>query len=123
MGYSSLHIGYRCYHPSTRRVYISRHVFDENTLPYVSPNQSQTNIDVSPHLASFVESYSKLQTHDADLGEVQAAGTHINGDNTAPTPIIDDDEISVVHSNAGLDVDQQVECDAADFESARDVEE
>ena len=47
------------------RVYIFRHVvFDENTLPYVSPKKYQTNIDVSPHLATFVESFSKLQTPD-----------------------------------------------------------
>ena len=65
IGYNSLHKGYRCYHHFTRRVYISRHVvFNENTLPYVSPKQYQTNIDVSPHLATFVESFSKLQTPD-----------------------------------------------------------
>ena len=55
IGYNSLHKGYRCYHPFTRRVYISRHVvFDENTLPSVSPKKYQTNIDVSPHLSTFV---------------------------------------------------------------------
>ena len=46
---------------ASRRVYISRHVvFDENTLHYVSRKQSQTNIDVSAHLATFVESFSRL---------------------------------------------------------------
>ena len=55
IGYNSLHKGYRCYHSFTRRAYISRHVvLDENKLPYVSSNQSQTKIDVSPHLATFV---------------------------------------------------------------------
>ena len=93
IGYRSLHKKYRCYHPSTRRVYISKHVvFDENTLPYVFLNQSQTNIDVSPHLATFVESFSKIQAHDADSREVHAASTHINGDNATSTPIIVDDE-------------------------------
>ena len=44
-----------------RRVYIFRHVvFDENTLPYVCAKEYQTNIDVSPHLATFVKSFSKL---------------------------------------------------------------
>ena len=36
----------------------------KNTLPCVSLKQSQTNIYVSPHLATFVESFSKLPTHD-----------------------------------------------------------
>ena len=56
---------------STRRVYILRHlVFDENTLPYVSPKQSQTNIDVPPHIATFVESFSILHAHDrSDKGK------------------------------------------------------
>ena len=100
-----------------KEVYISRHaVFDKNTLPYVSPNQSQTNIDISPHLTTFVESFSKLLTHDANSGEVQAASTQINGDNTAPTPIIVDDKSYVDHSTAGLDVKEQVECDAVNFQ-------
>ena len=35
IGYSSLHKGYRCLHPSTKRVYISHHViFNENCFPY-----------------------------------------------------------------------------------------
>ena len=41
---------------ASRRVYLSRHVvFDEKTLPFVSPKKYQTNDDVSPHLATFVE--------------------------------------------------------------------
>ena len=46
-------------------IHVSKHVvFDENTLSYVSSKQSKTNIDVSSHLATFVESFSKLQAHD-----------------------------------------------------------
>lgn len=42
IGYNLLHKGYWCYHPESRRVYISRHViFDESILPYSgsSPNE------------------------------------------------------------------------------------
>ena len=34
IGYSPQHEGYRCLDPITRRVYISRHVFDEEFFPY-----------------------------------------------------------------------------------------
>lgn len=35
IGYSSQHKGYRCLHPSTRRVYISRHVLlNESKFPF-----------------------------------------------------------------------------------------
>ncbi|KAH0728435.1 hypothetical protein KY284_004300 [Solanum tuberosum] len=134
IGYNSLHKGYSCYHPPTMRVYISRHVmFDENTLPYVSPNQSQTNIYVSAHLATFVESFSKLQAHDnSDSGEVHASSTHVNGDNVVTTHIPVDDESTIDLSGAESDAEKQVECNdpyssikalAVDFGSASGNEE
>lgn len=37
VGYSSLHKGFRCYRPLSRKVYISRHVvFDETDIPYTN---------------------------------------------------------------------------------------
>lgn len=37
IGYSLLHKGFRCYHPQSRKVFISQHViFDELKLPYKS---------------------------------------------------------------------------------------
>ena len=74
------------------RVYIFSHVvFDENTLPYVSPKQYQTNINVSSHLAIFVESFSKLQTPDNyDSGEVQVASPPITIDNDATPHVLID---------------------------------
>ena len=76
------------------RVYISIHVvFDENTLPYVSLKQSQTNIDVSPHLATFVESFFKLLAHDNfDSKEVHVSRPHINSDNVSTPHVLIDDE-------------------------------
>ncbi|KAH0734949.1 hypothetical protein KY285_010656 [Solanum tuberosum] len=115
IGYDSLHKVYRCYHPSRRRAYISRHVvFNENTLPYVSPNQSHTNIDVSTHLATFVESFSKLQAYD-NSGEVQADSTQVTGDNaTIKTPILLNDESTIDLSSAGSDDDHEKQVDSDD---------
>ena len=102
IGYNSLHKGYRCYHSFTRRVYISRHdVLDENTLPDVSSNKPQTNIDVSSHLATFVESFSKLQAHDNyDSREVQTASPHITSDNAAKSYVLIDDKTIIDISGA-----------------------
>ena len=67
-------------------------MFDENTLPSVSPKQYQTNIDVSPHFATFVESFSKLQTpNNYDSGEVQVASPPITSDNDATPHVLIDD--------------------------------
>ena len=79
---------------SPRRFYISTHVvFDENTLPYLSPKEYQTNIDVSPYLGTFVESFSEFQAHDnSNSGEVQVSTTHINIDNAATSDIHLDDK-------------------------------
>ena len=76
------------------RVYILRHVvFHKNTLPYVSLKQSQTNINFSPHLSTFVESFSKLLAHDNFYSkEVHVASPHINSDNVATLHVLIDDE-------------------------------
>ena len=108
IGYNSLHKGYRCYHSFTRRVYISRHdVLDENTLPDVSSNKPQTNIDVSSHLATFVESFSKLQTPDnCDSGEVHVASPPITCDNAATPHVLIDDKGIIDLSSTVSDVEE-----------------
>ena len=116
------------------RVYISRHVvFNENTLPYVSPKQYQTNIYVSPHVATFVESFSKLQTPDNyDSGEIQVARPPITIENGATPHVLIDDKIIIDLSRTISDVEEQVEFDdpyiiiqtpAANFEYANSIEE
>lgn len=38
IGYSPIHKGFKCYHPPSRKVFISRHlVFNETNFPYVDP--------------------------------------------------------------------------------------
>lgn len=50
VGYSTEHRGYRCCHPPTRKIFISRHViFDESVLPYKNP--------------SFLDCYQKENEH------------------------------------------------------------
>uniref|UniRef100_A0A2N9HMZ2 Integrase catalytic domain-containing protein n=1 Tax=Fagus sylvatica TaxID=28930 RepID=A0A2N9HMZ2_FAGSY len=59
IGYSPLHKGYRCLHPPTKRVYLSRHVvFDEGILPYTDPRAlfSSTSTDGS------ISTYAKCVT-------------------------------------------------------------
>ncbi|KAH0641901.1 hypothetical protein KY290_035198 [Solanum tuberosum] len=114
IGYNNLHKGCRCYHPSIRRVYISIDVvFDENTLPYVSSSHSQTNIGVSPHLDSFVESFYKLLAlENHNLGEVQVDSTQVTGENaTTTTPILIDDECAINPSGDPDDHEEQIESD------------
>ena len=68
-------------------------MFDENTLSYVSSKQSKTNIDVSPHLATFVESFSKLLAHDNfDSKEVHVPSPHISIHNVAIPHVLINEE-------------------------------
>ncbi|OIT03203.1 hypothetical protein A4A49_57448, partial [Nicotiana attenuata] len=54
IGYSLLHKGYRCYHPQSKRVLLSRHViFDELHLPYVSPSVDLPAESQNPHFSTF----------------------------------------------------------------------
>ncbi|KAM0038591.1 putative RNA-directed DNA polymerase [Helianthus debilis subsp. tardiflorus] len=56
LGYNTTHHGYRCFDPTTERIYIARHVrFQENTFPFganptdSSPTPSQAN----PYVSSY----------------------------------------------------------------------
>ena len=99
----------------------------------MSPKQYQTNINVSSHLAIFVESFSKLQTPDNyDSGEVQVASPPITCDNAATPHVLIDEKSIMDLSSTVSDVEEQVEFDdpyinietpAANFEYASSSEE
>ncbi|KAJ0467191.1 putative RNA-directed DNA polymerase [Helianthus annuus] len=55
LGYSPFHHGYRCFDPSTERIYIARHVrFNEHIFPYQPPsNPSPSPEPSSPYISIF----------------------------------------------------------------------
>lgn len=66
IGYSNLHKGYRCFHPVSWRVFISRNVvFDELTLPYVKSQEKHQDVASSIHLAIFHEFFTTSSDYDA----------------------------------------------------------
>lgn len=64
VGYSHLHKGFRCYHPPTKKIHISRYVVvDENVLPYTNPSSS-FNI---PHRVTALSQHMKIFSIDSIL--------------------------------------------------------
>ncbi|RVX11445.1 Retrovirus-related Pol polyprotein from transposon TNT 1-94 [Vitis vinifera] len=67
IGYSSLHKGYRCLHPSTKRVYISRHViFNENCFPYDNSLVKENHLQIPIEMVSFSTSDASCETSKID---------------------------------------------------------
>jgi hypothetical protein len=57
VGYSDQHKGYKCFHPTSKNFFVSRHVvFSESILPY-KQNNITTNIDHSNHVLSIFDSW------------------------------------------------------------------
>ncbi|OIT28917.1 hypothetical protein A4A49_65065, partial [Nicotiana attenuata] len=83
ISYSSLHKGYKCYHPTTRKVFVSRHVvFDELALPYVQENKTDSAPNDFSHMAAFFEFFSESQTKsgssDSTAARVVLGADHVD---------------------------------------------
>ena len=57
VGYSDIHKGYKCFHPSSKKFFISRHVvFDESFFPYKT-NRHHTISSPTQHVVSIFDSW------------------------------------------------------------------
>ena len=67
LGYSEKHKGYRCLHPPSARVYISRHVlFNEAKFPYLEEYQSFLPPEVTPLLKAWKSKFLTTQVTEAE---------------------------------------------------------
>jgi hypothetical protein len=89
LGYSPTHKGYRCLHPPSKRVYLSRHVvFDETIFPYANPKLLYSPSSCSGTLSAFSEfSNNFLQHHTCDTSQSpRVQSTPSLGVDTCSTP-------------------------------------
>ncbi|GKU93013.1 hypothetical protein SLEP1_g6653 [Rubroshorea leprosula] len=132
IGYSPIHKGYKCLHPPTQRVYISRHVvFDENFLPYFNLSCLSSNVSTGGELCKYPDcddwtrAPSNLQPSRKvdELTSAPASEQHINEDNTVVSTntrviTINEDnswaEHNDMHSRQGMPVAIQIQ---EEFES------
>ncbi|GLT46299.1 hypothetical protein SLA2020_200620 [Shorea laevis] len=62
LGYSPIHKGYKCLHPSTQRIYISRHViFDEHFMPYTDLTNISKHVAIDGEFCKYPDCDEWLQ--------------------------------------------------------------
>ncbi|KAJ6866233.1 Retrovirus-related Pol polyprotein from transposon TNT 1-94 [Populus alba x Populus x berolinensis] len=87
VGYSDQHKGYKCFHPTSKKIFVSRHVvFSESLLPYKQTNTT-ANIDHSNHVISIFDSWLTIPAScsPADISETPAAPPYLS---SLPIPLL-----------------------------------
>lgn len=75
VGYSDRHKGYKCFHPSSKKLFISRHVvFDELCFPYKT-NHHNTILSSTPHVVSVFDSWLPHTNSNSCAGSLQTTST------------------------------------------------
>lgn len=96
LGYTEKHKGYRCLHPPTGRVYLSRHVlFDENRFPYTDAYKSLLPPVTTPLLSAWYKGHSVSTAAETEQPatsvEEVVSGTRRQQQVIVPTPMQDQD--------------------------------
>ncbi|KAJ8628933.1 hypothetical protein MRB53_022256 [Persea americana] len=79
--------GYRCYHPPTKKIYISRQVvFDENVLPYTNDASISSSIQEPSSISTYYE-FLKPQSRQASSSQSSSTAAHI------PAPVTTNQDV------------------------------
>lgn len=69
LGYNEKYKGYRCLHPPTEKIYISRHVvFDETTFPFAGCYSSLHPTTVTPLVSAWHQGFQSSSVPNSDKG-------------------------------------------------------
>lgn len=75
VGYSDRHKGYKCFHPSSKKLFISRYVvFDELCFPYKT-NHHNTILSSTPHVVNVFDSWIPHTNSNSCAGSPEMTST------------------------------------------------